>query len=215
MRIISSFIDYYDTISKQYPGDQKRVFVRESEEVFCDRKYGTNYGYTNHSSGMIHIYSSYLIFCNIVIPFIEIYNTDSRNFYYDSETLFRKNPELLDFKPPRYKRVRMMVNTDELKNHFNSTFKHNTLKLHRGLSSAYILFSPTNNYRREKITIYPILKDIDLFRRMDPITCWQKIEQFLTNEMVPPDEIKMKISDQLKAETHGFDKYSFRKDKVE
>jgi hypothetical protein len=48
---------------------------------------------------------------------------------------------------------------------------------------------------------------------MDGFQAFQEIDRFVSNELAPMDNRDTVISDVLKAETHGFDKYSFRKDK--
>ena len=64
--------------------------------------------------------------------------------------------------------------------------------------------------------MYPILKNLSFFKMFDAYTCFQKIEHFLTNEIVKPDEIspeiQASITDELKAQAHGYDKWSFRKE---
>jgi len=61
----------------------------------------------------------------------------------------------------------------------------------------------------------PCLKDFEFFTKyMDAFTAFQMLERFICNDMVVTDMKDVKISDVLKAETHGFNKYSFRKDKL-
>ena len=64
---------------------------------------------------------------------------------------------------------------------------------------------------QELVQIYPILKDVQFYRKFNPYTAFQTIEMYLTNELVKPDEINIVIPDKLKAQSKGFDKWSFRK----
>ena len=50
-------------------------------------------------------------------------------------------------------------------------------------------------------------------RVFDMHEAFQKLEIYLTNILVKPDEINIHISDELKAQAHGYNKFSFRKDK--
>jgi len=60
-----------------------------------------------------------------------------------------------------------------------------------------------------------ILSKFDFIKKMDAFTCFQELERFLSNDLSTYQDKsdQVKISDKLKAETHGFDKFSFRKDK--
>jgi len=60
-----------------------------------------------------------------------------------------------------------------------------------------------------------ILSKFDSIKKMDAFTCFQELERFLSNDMSTYQDKsdQVKISDKLKAETHGFNKFSFRKDK--
>lgn len=55
------------------------------------------------------------------------------------------------------------------------------------------------------------LKDYQFYRVFDAARAWQEITMYLSN-MCFPEVVPNPISDVLKAETHGFDKFSFRKD---
>jgi len=61
------------------------------------------------------------------------------------------------------------------------------------------------------ITLNPVLKDVDFYRRMDTYTAYQELLMYLSNKAYP-EKVSPVLSDVLKAETHGVNKYSFRKD---
>ena len=74
-------------------------------------------------------------------------------------------------------------------------------------------------YRNEaSVVANPILSSIDLQKMIDPFTAFHEIERYLTNQLAPRDlkrdwkVIEKAIPDKVKAESHGFDKHSFRKD---
>lgn len=61
-----------------------------------------------------------------------------------------------------------------------------------------------------------ILSKFNFIKKMDAFTTFQNLERFLSNDLSTYQDKsdQVKISDKLKAETHGFDKFSFRKDKA-
>ena len=64
------------------------------------------------------------------------------------------------------------------------------------------------------VLINPCLAKIQFWKKMDSFEAFQKIERFLANEMAPKDgRMDKPIPDVIKAESHGFDKKSFRRDK--
>lgn len=66
-----------------------------------------------------------------------------------------------------------------------------------------------------KVVHYPILKDKCFFTIMPITEAFQRIQMYLTNELARERDMKIKpVPDKIKAESHGFDKFSFRKDPV-
>jgi hypothetical protein len=64
------------------------------------------------------------------------------------------------------------------------------------------------------VILNPCLTDYQFYRMFDAYTAYQEIEMFMNNEIVRPDDPFIEpISDEAKAQAHGFDKFSFRKDK--
>lgn len=66
-----------------------------------------------------------------------------------------------------------------------------------------------------KLTLNPRLLDYGFQGILDPFTAHQEIEMFMNNQIVRPDDPYIEpVSDKIKAEAHGFNKFSFRKDKT-
>lgn len=69
-----------------------------------------------------------------------------------------------------------------------------------------------------KVVVNPILSAIGLQKVLDPFSAFRDIERYLANELTPKDlkrdmsVIEQAIPDKIKAESHGFDKHSFRKE---
>jgi hypothetical protein len=65
-----------------------------------------------------------------------------------------------------------------------------------------------------RLILNPVLADYKFYRIVDSYTAYQEIEMFMNNQIVRPDDPYIEpVSDKIKAESHGFDKFSFRKDK--
>jgi hypothetical protein len=63
------------------------------------------------------------------------------------------------------------------------------------------------------ITHYPVLKDIEFFKVVTPFDAFQQVQMYLTNELAREKQMPMKpISDKLKAQSHGYNEWSFRKE---
>jgi len=69
------------------------------------------------------------------------------------------------------------------------------------------------SYNRPYVIANPILSAINFHKVIDAFSAFKEIERFLTNEMAPRDfRMDQPVSDKINAESHGFDKFSFRKE---
>lgn len=76
------------------------------------------------------------------------------------------------------------------------------------ITNAYI-YGRINSY--SVVTINPQLWRFNFIKCMDPFSTFIELEQYISNQLVDKDNKDIKISDKLKAESKGFDKWSFRK----
>ena len=61
--------------------------------------------------------------------------------------------------------------------------------------------------------IHDRLQDLQFFRVFDPIMAYQRVEMFVGNRLFKRDCPRIDpVPDKVKAESHGFNKFSFRKD---
>jgi len=75
-------------------------------------------------------------------------------------------------------------------------------------------FNVNFDWKDNKIELYPILADYQFFRVFDIFATYQALEYYLCNILVAPDDPYIEpVSDKIKAESKGFDKFSFRKEK--
>ncbi len=62
------------------------------------------------------------------------------------------------------------------------------------------------------LTLNPRLNDYNFITQVDPISAFQEIAMYLGNNMAVQNDPSDKFSDELKINSHGFDKWSFRKE---
>jgi hypothetical protein len=80
----------------------------------------------------------------------------------------------------------------------------------------YNFFKGTHNRTvtvnsNKTVTVNPRLQDYSFVSVIDPITAFQEISAFLGSNLVEQKDPNPHMSDELKSEIHGFDKWSFRK----
>ena len=69
------------------------------------------------------------------------------------------------------------------------------------------------SFLKPGVLVNPRLAAIEFWRRFDAFTAFQMLERFLANDLAPTDaRMDRPIPDRLKAQSHGFDKMSFRKE---
>tara|TARA_R110000822_G_C15338795_1_gene495981 strand:+ start:38329 stop:38664 length:336 start_codon:yes stop_codon:yes gene_type:complete len=66
---------------------------------------------------------------------------------------------------------------------------------------------------KNKVISYPSLKKLEFYKVFGAYEAFQKIEQYIANELVDRDVIDHEVSDKLKIQSHGFDEFSFRRSK--
>jgi len=77
-----------------------------------------------------------------------------------------------------------------------------------------ILAIPAKGRSRDiKVTLNPRLNEIDFIKVVDPVTAFQEISMYLGSNLAKQKDPDVKLSDEVKAEIHGFDKWSFRRPK--
>ncbi len=75
-----------------------------------------------------------------------------------------------------------------------------------------IVVSPHYNNTLIRLVLNPNLSDLNFQKVMNNREAYQEIEMYLSNILVSDKMPENPISDKLKAESHGFDKKSFRKE---
>ena len=99
---------------------------------------------------------------------------------------------------------------------YEATKDPRLLELFRKDRIAYFHINSELKDKNHIVKVYPLLKDLQFYKVFDAYTCFQTIEHYLVNELIRPDEISEEIqatfTDKLKAQAHGYDEMSFRKE---
>lgn len=215
MRIISKFYDYYDCIQK-FGIDKSIIYKREEQEIKNDLPKVIKDFY-KYRSGTYHIDSNHSAMCFAIIVVDKCYFG-----LHLSEHVYK----------PSFKYVQYYFYTKEslykyLSDRSNIQIDNNIYKGHKnslpigcidiGMDLAIKYKSPIftydckeygNEYTFKKDTF---LKEYQFYKVMEPLEIYQKIQQFISGVLSTPEKEPWPISDKLKAESHGFDKWSFRK----
>lgn len=240
MRIISKFRDYYDVI-QGHGADSRLVMVREERLVTdkdagykqilnyyapvlrervessydrSDLRYYANYDrYYNPIKDWWRLQVGFkiVVFCGKPYPvFItereskrEAFKKDIR-FIYDLQELnaLVKEHEGNDlFERPSKWRARSWA---------LEAYEHAMSKSWADVATEYkapIMLVQSKHL----LTIYPELKKIQFYKKMEPWQAYQELSMFMGN-IASPDNTPVTVSDKDRAAQHGFDmKYGFRK----
>lgn len=238
MRIISKERDYYDCMMNQMC-DRSIVFVRKQSDPIESpfKKMGCLCSYEEHTyrGGFLEEYFfmgvGFLFFCGNVYPYVMI----GDKVYYDMDSLphvistghrrralkegakayariwfeQRKVYSGLHWCPDEERSVRA-----HLKHHKPDFVMDQKALVEYALKNGVAYYSTFYNDRNgDYVVHYPNLKELTFFRVLPPLEAFQRIQMYLTNELAREKQMPEEpISDKLKAETHGFDKWSFRKE---
>jgi hypothetical protein len=234
--MISKIHDYYDGIARNTISDKSFTFVRDTRDIDGHHIYINDTVYFTTKTQEICVEYMLMGFCGEIYPFVQI---DKRHIdpngidfepycFYDWDKFKNEMP------------IDQMVNKHLSAKYFTDGSDYNINNIKQWLTTgvtgrsrgdvhdinydnklmgmfdeykvAYFVFKRKGISSAPNVTLYPILKDYDFYKVFDTYTCYQTIENYLTNELVKPDEIKFQPSDELKVQSHGFDKFSFRKD---
>lgn len=65
---------------------------------------------------------------------------------------------------------------------------------------------------RVRFTLNPCLADLDFASIIPPFDAYQKLESYLFNELAEQNDPPVEISDDIRRDSHGFDRHSFRRE---
>lgn len=79
---------------------------------------------------------------------------------------------------------------------------------------TFVIRYKSNVDKAMQLIINPCLKDYQFYKVFVPYNAYQEISMWVGNNMIDDKNKAWPIPDKLKAQSHGFDKHSFRKDKA-
>jgi len=237
MRIISKIHDYYDGALRSSVSDKTYTFIRETKEL-PDINYNIPSAIEIEGKKFNwNLYPGFIGFCGKVYPFYKVVKFDNFNqevieesCHYSMDTLNKLGIDLgVKRKTRRWysdydikaitKWLEKGTNMRVWGTSYDINKDHNIINVFKNERVAYFVYLHTGRglgYTFTRIReAYPILKDYDFGKVFDSYSAFQEIEMYLTNILVKPDEIKQgildTITDDLKAQSKGYDKWSFRR----
>lgn len=219
MRIIAKKSDYYDAIMKTGM-DREVVYVRETKQVELDKKFGLDYlssrhvGYSdgvNRGSHSVHL--CFLGYCGYVFK-VYIVEHKPRDLFY--KRVFYNYEEFKGYMLESGFGSKYDFSTSRWwPGSYQKFDEQNTKPLielfHQHNTPLFLISSENRDGKKQKLTLGPILKDLEFQRQKDPYTAYQDIFQYVAGHLNRPENTMVKISDKDKIHKHGFDKWSFRK----
>jgi len=212
MRIISDFHDYYD-VGMQNGIDPQLPYRRFRCEEIVDLHVPWQYrSYKDRDYAII-----YFGFAGKIYPAIEQINDLNETVYdFNLDTI---NPEFFNriierccerVKRREKERKEVLAN---LKNHLKQAFafkdKKEFLDLFEKFQTAIFVYKLGS----KTIVINDRLNQYGFQKILPPMHAFEELEMYVGSYLTRPVIEEPPISDKIKAEIHGFDKYSFRKDK--
>lgn len=226
MRIISKNHDYYDGVQRMGQ-DMSVLYVRKESDVVLDY---TVYNFDRPEDfGDMNARLFVVGFCGRVVPCIKLsyYSgcSEKKVFCYACGDVRKFADKVLNKKQLEqfYKKEknRRYINSYNGFNRICNMFdiyqkpRYSSRKVidYRGLFEQYGCPVYVVDHTANTIYLNCELKKYEFYRIVDAYTAFQTIYQWQAN-IAQPEKPMPVISDSLKIQSHGFDKYSFRKDKT-
>lgn len=218
MRIISKFKDYYDGVSS-LGIDNSVHYLRETKVVPVDgiiskvltsrNSYNLNNNYSSYTyrGNEVNSYKqTFMFFCGTLYPIL-IINCTSKKLNSDIREIIYGYDECLKFF-----KTNGDYSANKLKNIYESLTNDIILNEHVKYSAPILFYHVEYNNKEWSVTINKKLKDIKLYKIIDPFTCFQEISMFLNSTLCDVSTPKMPVGDDnVILNSKGFDpKYGFR-----
>ena len=240
MMIIAKKKDYYDGVAGSTGIDKTVVYDRQISEfdgndiptLFHKEMYGWRSGKDNpfYMLGNTHVKkefrkrypcTAYFIigFCGKLYIGWKLYNVDElTNDYNNVITTITYDLELMKdiFEPKSYGGVFV--------DNYNYIVNYDAMELFRKFKTPCFVFDydfgrthvDTSRFRWEghhnKFIVNPLLKDYEFPKIFDAFQAFQEIQMFLGGVLGSNEKNIIEISDKDKIASHGFNKWSFRKE---
>lgn len=227
MRLNSTFKDYYDGVA--YGGDgwqwvriTKRVNNRDpAMSVFSEvRPHWLYRRFGKHVFEKPELFPVVLYLCGRMVFGVRTASETHPRFFWSPEALYKAIPEAASWMG-RDARFNNGPDTDWRENIRSRTnADKNLLPLHLAAASPVVFVNAVDlgtarGDRQPTVQVFnnPCLKDID-FTHIPLHQMWQDLSMYVENDMaMGSTPAPRPITDELRAETHGFDKQSFKNQK--
>jgi len=224
MKIISKFHDYYDSV-QIYGQDKSQLYIRDQEELLLDRDDIEYLKLVNIRRIRLYnsdyfIYIIPIIFCGKLYYCIKmlIYKSKSNSWI---ERYFYKLEDLNDFIESNEEFDEYKLNENKYWSINFKLFLNNNETLRTDICVKYktpiIVINNYKNYNdrshenKNTMIINAKLNDYEFYKCKDSFAAFQEIMMFNSNILTNPEKTIPIISDELKIQSKGFDKWSFRK----
>ena len=237
MRIISDFKDYYDFLSD--PSDTYHIWNRKTE-IITIHKNDPNFKNLNNYYSNLNPYTHSIIGSRTWSKSIKEFNRDTIEFR-TSLLMFCGNPYIImtiSEHPDRYfyfgkddfEQIVKEYSAKNSRSHFwikgnisayesimQGNMPHYLKNINLNFKCPIIHIKHIDYYDnrfkefRFEIEINSSLKSIQFEKFMDPYNVFQSLDRYIWNDLAITSTIVDNISNQDKIESHGFDKWSFRK----
>ncbi len=188
MRIISPFRDYYDSACK-YDGDHTTLYLRKPLVEDYSKKH---WPFPKCQSS---IYAEYILgFCGKVYPYVLVDG-------YILTVMDDSNDWMEKYHVKKYNDWIKEINSR--RDNYLDFFRENA-------SPIFVAFR--HPWHKTHITFNCSLREFDFVTVFDPWQAYQEVRIFVENLATPAKPVPV-MSDLVKAESHGYNKYSFRKDR--
>lgn len=226
MKLISKFHDYYDGVVGTTRSDPSILFIREQRDIIKnDGKFKVVYYRDNNN--IYEFYLGVVGFCGTIYPFVmaeEIslgYAHSNTKYYYTIDDFFAEYKGISNSKKNNYHtishvrtEVESWLKDGEYRNWWQLYYKvYEDKQLKELFLKERIVYFAIHGSKETpiKIKVYPNLKEMEFYKKFDSYTTFQMIEMYLSNQLIQHDTKIINISDKLKAQSKGFNKWSFRK----
>ncbi len=237
MRIISKFKDYYDSV-QAYGIDSRPVYVRNTEKIKChdrDNEFKKHVTILDHIREEMPRYercSCLIAFCGIAYPFYQRYETSC----YDIEQLIKyyqkdgglhhqfgkKEIAHLSSEPEQKKCRKLGSYWLGKRPTYYGALNRTTWRLYKQEAtltvpdSVFMYFKAPIILRTEyELILNPRLNQYNFMTQVDPYTAYQELSMYIGNNLATQMDPDVNISDKVRAESKGFNEWSFRRHKDE
>ncbi len=228
--------DYYDGVTQTMGIDKTIVYDRILQEIedknlipkeFVSKGWNDKNPIVQISDfsmlkgSKYHNHSTFIVgFCGKLYIGWKLFYKERRRLDNNVETFFHT---LYDFDY-----VKEHVSTtkwhEDLIQNVKRVNQYDAIEIFRKYNTPIFLYdkNPQNNdntsyhyVRKPKFYINPILNDYEFYKVVDSFSAFQEIQMFLSGVLGKGEDENKNIivDDKIKIQQHGFDKFSFRKDK--